>query len=122
MPEAKLGDLPSERERSDALDREAAELEKRIPPGAVSVAFCVEGKMLSSEAFADQLENWAVSGKSNLCFLIGGSNGLSETIKRKAALCLSLSRMTFPHHLFRVMAVEQIYRAFTISSGMKYHK
>ncbi|MBR1497844.1 MAG: 23S rRNA (pseudouridine(1915)-N(3))-methyltransferase RlmH [Oscillospiraceae bacterium] len=122
LPEQRLGDNPSPKEIAAALEREAEAITRRIPAGALTVAFCVEGDMLDSGEFAARLRNWAGGGRSSLCFLIGGSFGLSEELKRSAALRLSLSPMTFPHHLFRVMAVEQLYRAFTINSGMKYHK
>ena len=113
---------PSEKEIAAALEREAAELERRIPAGAAVCAFCVEGNLLSSAELAERLGAWAAGGQSRVCFLIGGSYGLSERLKRRAELRLSMSRMTFPHHLFRVMAAEQIYRAFTILEGGKYHK
>ena len=123
LPEQRLCcEPPSEREIAAALEREAAEIEKRIPPGAALCAFCVEGEMLSSPAFAERIRGFASGGQSRLCFAIGGSFGLAETLKRRAALRLSVSRMTFPHHLFRVMAAEQLYRAFTILAGRKYHK
>ncbi len=122
LPEQRLNDSPGPRETAIALDREAKELEKHIPAGAVVCAFCVEGKQKSSEELAEQLCQWSGSGKSRICFLIGGSCGLSERIKARADLLLSVSRMTFPHHLFRIMAAEQLYRAFTIIEGMKYHK
>ena len=113
---------PSGKEIAAALEKEAAEIERRIPAGAAVCAFCVEGNPLSSAELAERLGAWAGAGKSRVCFLIGGSFGLSERLKRRADLRLSMSRMTFPHHLFRVMAAEQIYRAFTILEGGKYHK
>ena len=122
LPETKLNENPSEKEIAAALEKEAAEIEKRLPAGAAVCAFCVEGTPKSSEELAAQLESWSNSGKSTVCFLIGGSFGLAERVKRRADLRLSVSRMTFPHHLFRVMATEQIYRAFTIMGGRKYHK
>ncbi|MBO7520563.1 MAG: 23S rRNA (pseudouridine(1915)-N(3))-methyltransferase RlmH, partial [Clostridia bacterium] len=81
---------------------------------------CVEGKRFSSEAFASELSARADLGK-NLCFIIGGSHGLAQRVKQ-AGKGLSFSDMTFPHRLFRVMLLEQIYRAFTITAGKKYHK
>ena len=122
LPEQRLNETPSKKEIAAALEKEAAELEKRVPPGAAVCAFCVEGAQKSSEELAAQLAVWAGAGKSTVCFVIGGSFGLAERVKQNAALRLSVSRMTFPHHLFRVMAAEQIYRAFTIIDGMKYHK
>ena len=122
LPEQRVSERPSVSELSAALAQEADALEKRIPAGAVVVAFCVEGSLLSSEDLAEHIGRWTNEGKSSLCFLIGGSNGLSEELKRAAQLRLSVSRMTFPHHLFRVMAAEQLYRAFTILEGMRYHK
>lgn len=122
ISERRLPEDPSEAETAAALAFEAAELEKRIPKGAVLAAFCVEGEPLTSEGFSARLSSWAAEGKSAVCFLIGGSFGLDETLKRRADARFSLSGMTFPHHLFRVMAAEQLYRAFTIGAGMKYHK
>ena len=122
LPEQRLSDEPSEKEIASALEKEAAEIERRLAAGTVLCCFCVEGTMLSSEELAGKLRSWQNAGKSRLCFVIGGSFGLSETLKRRAELRLSMSRMTFPHHLFRVMAAEQLYRAFTILEGMHYHK
>ena len=113
---------PSEGEIAQALDREAALIESRIWPGAAVIAMCVEGKPMSSEQLADYFSRLTVSGTSKICLLIGGSSGLSEKIKQKAALRLSMSPMTFPHHLARVMVLEQVYRALNIAAGGKYHK
>ena len=93
-----------------------------IPKGAAVIAMCVEGKLLSSEALARQLAGYAAGGTSKVCFLVGGSFGLDEGLKREASLRLSMSPMTFPHHLARVMLAEQIYRACTINAGTQYHK
>ena len=86
------------------------------------IAMCVEGKLLSSETLARQLAGYAAGGTSKVCFLVGGSFGLDEGLKREASLRLSMSPMTFPHHLARVMLAEQIYRACTINAGTQYHK
>ena len=122
ITEQRLSDDPSEKEIAAALEREAGEIEKRIPAGALVVAMCVEGKQLSSPAFARKLADWQNAGRSQLCFIVGGSCGLSARVKQRADLRLSVSEMTFPHHLFRVMLAEQIYRAFKILEGGKYHK
>lgn len=122
LPEYRLGDNPSDKEIEAALEKEAHEIEKQIPPGAAVVAMCIEGKKKSSVELAKQMAQWAASGKSRLCFLIGGSFGMHPGIKQRADLKLSMSDMTFPHHLARVMLVEQIYRGFTINEGSRYHK
>ena len=122
LPEQRLPQTPSEGEIAQALDREAALIESRIWPGAAVIAMCVEGKPMSSEQLADYFSRLTVSGTSKICLLIGGSCGLSERVKQKAALRLSMSPMTFPHHLARVMVLEQIYRALNIAAGGKYHK
>ena len=83
---------------------------------------CIEGQALSSPAFSKKLAQFALSGESTISFAIGGSFGLSDAVKARGALKLSMSPMTFPHQLARVMLLEQIYRAFQISSGGKYHK
>lgn len=95
---------------------------KKLPEDAFAVALCVEGEMLSSPELAALLKQCADRGKSRVCFVIGGSDGLSEAVKRRADKRVSMSRMTFPHHLARVMVLEQIYRAFNIIEGGKYHK
>ncbi|MBR2879791.1 MAG: 23S rRNA (pseudouridine(1915)-N(3))-methyltransferase RlmH [Oscillospiraceae bacterium] len=122
LSEQRLPENPSEKEIYAALEKEATEIEKQIPSGAALCAMCIEGDMKSSPELASVFEKWTNSGKSKFCFVIGGSRGLSERIKSHADLRLSMSRMTFPHHLARVMVGEQIYRAFTIIEGSKYHK
>lgn len=93
-----------------------------LRPRAYKIALCVEGKQLSSEELADKIGAVALSGVSQLDFIIGGSEGLSEEVKAACDLRLSFSRMTFPHRLMRVILLEQLYRAFTIINGEKYHK
>ena len=122
LPEQRLPQSPSAGEIAQAIEKEAALIEDRLPAGAAVVALCVEGKPLSSEELAGYLERLTVSGTSRLCLLIGGSHGLAERVKRRAALRLSMSAMTFPHHLARVMVLEQLYRAEAIQAGSKYHK
>ncbi len=122
LNEQRLSDNPSEKEIASALEKEATEIEKQIPSGAAVCAMCIEGTMKSSTELAEQIIKWTTAGKSKLCFVIGGSFGMSERIKSRADMRLSMSRMTFPHHLARVMVGEQIYRAFTIIEGSKYHK
>ena len=101
---------------------ENGDIAARIPKGAYVVALCIEGGKTDSPGLARRLEQCALEGKSRVCFLIGGSEGLPEAVKDRADWRLSMSDMTFPHHLARVMLLEQIYRAFTISAGAKYHK
>ena len=122
IPEQRLPDDPSEKELAAALEKEAREIEKRIPAGAAVVAMCVEGRQLPSPGFARKIADWSGAGRSRICFLVGGSCGLAPRVKQRADLCLSVSEMTFPHHLFRVMLAEQLYRAFKILEGGRYHK
>ena len=122
LPEQRLPERPSQKEIHAALEKEAQAIRTRIPKGAAVIAMCVEGKLLSSEALARQLAGYAAGGTSKVCFLVGGSFGLDEGLKREASLRLSMSPMTFPHHLARVMLAEQIYRACTINAGTQYHK
>ncbi len=101
---------------------EQGDIAAKLPKGAYVIALCIEGEKTDSPGLSRRLERCAMEGKSRVCFLIGGSDGLSEEVKRLADWRLSMSDMTFPHHLARVMLLEQIYRAFTISAGAKYHK
>lgn len=118
----KLPDNPSQAQIDAALDTEAKLITEKIPKGAAILAMCIEGKQYSSEKFSALLENAGVEGGANAVFIIGSSFGLSEKIKQMSKYKLSMSEMTFPHQLARVMLLEQIYRAFQISSGGKYHK
>ena len=93
-----------------------------MPAGAAVTALCIEGRELSSTQLAERVERWTVEGISHVALVIGGSWGLSEEVKRAASLRLSMSPMTFPHQMARVMLLEQVYRAMQISHGGKYHK
>ena len=122
LPEVRLPENPSPAEIAAGLEKEAELIFTRIPKGSWLCVLTPEGKLLSSEALADKLQSVKVSGKSSLCFLIGSSFGMSPRVKEKADFKLSMSPMTFPHHLARVIVLEQIYRAETIQAGSKYHK
>ncbi|MEI6100812.1 MAG: 23S rRNA (pseudouridine(1915)-N(3))-methyltransferase RlmH [Eubacteriales bacterium] len=101
----------------------AAEAQRILPHLSGHVIVCdLGGEQKTSEEFAAYIKNRMVQGDSEICFVIGGSIGLSTEIKRMAALRLSVSRMTMPHRLFRIVLVEQIYRAFKILNGETYHK
>lgn len=122
LPEVRLPDNPSAAEITAALEKEADAILTKIPKGAWLCVLTPEGKLLSSEALADKMKEIKLSGKSSACFLIGSSFGLAARLKRIADFSLSMSPMTFPHHLARVMVLEQLYRAEAIQVGSKYHK
>lgn len=122
LPEQKLGDDPSAAEIEQGLQKEAAMIEEKLPKGGVLIAMCVEGKELSSVQLSQKMQEFFSRGASHLTFLIGSSFGLHPSVKAKADFKLSVSPMTFPHHLFRVMLLEQIYRAYQIENGTRYHK
>lgn len=122
VKDEKTPDNPTETEKQMVLDREAERIIAKIPKGARVITLCVEGRQMSSEKFADMLSGLTVSGVSKVVFIIGGSMGLSEEVKRLSSIRLSFSEMTFPHMLMRVILSEQIYRAFTITEGKTYHK
>ena len=123
IQEHRLGDAPSGKEISVALTEEAKSMENFLNvKNSYNFAMCIEGKMLSSEELAAQVQKISVDGKSTLNFVIGSSYGLADEFKTRADLKLSISRMTFPHQLARVMLLEQIYRAFQIANHGKYHK
>ena len=120
--EQRLPAGPSDAEIARALEKEAEELEKRIPKGAWLCVLTPEGKELSSTELADTLRAVRTGGRSAMCFVIGSSFGMAQRLKDRADLRLSMGRMSFPHHLARIMALEQLYRAETILAGSKYHK
>ena len=122
LPEVKLSQNPSQGEIQSALDKEGAAIRAKIPQNASVIAMCVEGKTRSSEELAALVRTWEQNAAKHLVFVIGGSYGLHPSIKEEAWVRLSMSPMTFPHHLARVMVLEQIYRAFKINEGSSYHK
>ena len=122
LPEARLPENPSPGEIEAGLEKEAELIFSKIPKGSWFCVLTPEGKELSSEAFADKLRDVKNSGKSSACFLIGSSFGISPRVKQRADFRLSMGAMTFPHHLARIMVLEQLYRAEAIQSGSKYHK
>lgn len=121
LKEERLSDDPSESEIKNALSKESEKILSLIPARAYVVAMCVEGKQLTSPELAEKLEE--ISARtSDVCFIIGSSFGLSDTVKQRADLRLSVSKLTFPHQLMRVILLETVYRAFNIQKGTKYHK
>ncbi|MCQ2455768.1 MAG: 23S rRNA (pseudouridine(1915)-N(3))-methyltransferase RlmH [Clostridia bacterium] len=122
LKDEKLPDNPSPSQISAALDREAEKILAAIPSRSYVIAMCVEGVHMTSEEFSSLLDKTATSGYSSVTLIIGSSFGLSDKVKAKADLKLSMSKMTFPHKLARVMLYEAVYRAHEISSGGKYHK
>ena len=122
LPETRLPENPSQAEITAGLEKEADLILSRIPKGAWFCVFTPEGKILSSEDFAQKLKTVKLSGKSSACFLIGSSFGMAPRVKEMADFKLSMGPMTFPHHLARIMVLEQLYRAEAIQAGSKYHK
>ena len=122
LPEHRLPEDPSPAEIQTGLDKEAELIFQKIPKGAWLCIFTPEGKILSSEEFAGKLKEVKNMGKSSACFLIGSSFGISQKVKDKADFKLSMGKMTFPHHLARIMVLEQLYRAEAIQAGSTYHK
>ena len=122
LPEQRLPDDPSPAEIQKALRAEGDAIREKLPKGGAVIALCIEGKPCSSQELSRRMVDLAVQGKTQLTFLIGGSVGLDEDLKRRADWRLSMSPMTFPHHMARIMLLEQIYRAYQIADGTKYHK
>ena len=122
LPEVRLPEDPSPAQIEGALKKEADHVRQHLGKGCWLCIFTPEGKLLSSPALAEKLSAVRSGGRSDLTFLIGSSYGIHESLKAQGDLLLSVSPMTFPHHLFRVMALEQLYRAESICAGSKYHK
>jgi len=122
VDEERLPDNPSPAQIEAGIAAEGGRILPKIPAGAYLISLCIEGKGMSSPQLAETIASAAVNGTSQICFVIGGSFGLWDRVKAKSHLCLSMSAMTFPHQLARLMLCEQIYRAFQIQTGGKYHK
>ncbi len=121
IKESRLPQNPSESDIRRALSEEAKSILAAMPSRAFKIAMCVEGKQFSSEELASKLEG-AFSSANELCFVIGSSHGLSDSVKDAADLRLSVSKLTFPHQLMRVILLESVYRCLNIIKGTKYHK
>lgn len=122
IKDERLPSDPSDSMISAALEKEADRILDAIKPKHLKIAMCIEGKQMSSEELAKTFESVPMRGLSGITFIIGSSEGLSERVKRTCDIRLSMSKMTFPHRLARVMLLEQIYRGFSICAGGKYHK
>ena len=122
LPEVRLPENPSPAEISAGLEKEAETIFSKIPKGAWFCVLTPEGKVISSEKLAAKIAEVKLSGKSSACFLIGSSFGMSPRVKAAADYQLSMGPMTVPHHLARIMVLEQLYRSEAIQAGSKYHK
>ncbi len=122
LPEARLPDVPSDAQIAEGLNKEAELILSKIPKNAWFCVMTPEGNLLPSEDLAAKLAEVKLSGKSSAYFLIGSSFGIAPMVKQRADFKLSMSPMTFPHHLARIMVLEQLYRAEAIQAGSKYHK
>ncbi len=123
LPEEKIrSNTPNQSQIDEVLEAEGKRILQKIGQFDFVAAMCIEGKMLSSEELSKMLDTLSLDGKSTVDFVIGGSYGLSKTVKARADLKLSMSRMTFPHQMTRMILSEQIYRTFEISTNGKYHK
>lgn len=127
IQEIELPDLPepdnaSDKERQAVMDEEGRRILERIGPRDHVTALCIEGQTPDSASLSKTLDNLKARGESNLVFVIGGSLGLSDAVKARANLRLSLSKLTFPHGLARLMLLEQLYRCHKISANERYHK
>ncbi|MBQ1389202.1 MAG: 23S rRNA (pseudouridine(1915)-N(3))-methyltransferase RlmH [Clostridia bacterium] len=122
LDEEKTIDVPNRAAIESVLNAEGRRILSKIDRSDLVAAMCIEGRQMSSEKFARYISESAVNGVSTVDFIIGGSWGLSDEVKQRASIRLSMSEMTFPHQLARVMLCEQIYRAFSINAGTKYHK
>ncbi len=122
LSEERLPENPSQKEIDTALTKEGERLLKRLPANAYTIALCVEAKPLSSEQLAKKVAEIALLGKSEIALIIGSSHGLAEKVKNACQMRLSISPMTFPHQLMRVLLAEQFYRAHKINANENYHK
>ena len=122
LAEARICDNPSDAQIAQTLESEAVSINSKLSPQSYKIAMCIEGKLLSSEQLAKTFEDIALRGNSTVDIIIGSSHGLCDSIKNSVNLKLSMSPMTFPHQLMRVILLEQIYRGYRIISGEPYHK
>lgn len=121
VDEEKIGDNPTDAQIKNVIEKEGQRIIKKIPKSSAVITLCIEGKEYSSPDFSKLIENISMTN-SSICFIIGGSFGLSDEVKKMSVARLSFGKMTLPHQLARMVLLEQIYRAFSISNNSKYHK
>lgn len=119
--EERMPDDPAPAEKQQVLERETQRLLAVVPPNSYVILLDVVGRQLSSPELAAKIDSLALAGQSHLTFVIGGAFGYTDALRRRADLSLSFSKMTFTHQMIRLLLLEQIYRAFKISRGEKYH-
>lgn len=122
VPDEKAPENMSEAEQEEVKRKEGEKILSKIPRDAYIISLEIKGQMITSEKFAEKLEQLMIHGKSKIVFVIGGSLGLSEEVRQQSYYALSFSKMTFPHQLMRLVLVEQVYRGFRILKGEPYHK
>ena len=122
VPDEKAPENLSEKEMEQVKDKEGEKILAKIKDSDTVIAMAIEGDLISSEQLAEKIENYGINGQSSIAFIIGGSLGLSDTVKKHANTKISFGRITLPHQLMRLVLVEQIYRSFRITAGHAYHK
>lgn len=122
VPDEKAPENMSDKEIEQVKEKEGQRLLAKIKPQATVITLEIQGKMLSSEGLAKELQQRMTQGQSDFVFIIGGSNGLHHDVLKRSNYALSFSKMTFPHQMMRVVLIEQVYRAFKIMRGEAYHK
>ncbi|WP_076689896.1 23S rRNA (pseudouridine(1915)-N(3))-methyltransferase RlmH [Staphylococcus haemolyticus] len=122
VPDEKAPENMSDKEIEQVKEKEGQRLLAKIKPQATVITLEIQGKMLSSEGLAEEMQRRMTQGQSDFVFVIGGSNGLHEDVLQRSNYALSFSKMTFPHQMMRVVLIEQVYRAFKITRGEAYHK
>ncbi len=122
VPDEKAPENLSEKEMEQVKDKEGEKILSKVKDSDTVIAMAIEGDLISSEQLAEKIENYGINGKSSIVFIIGGSLGLSDMVKKRANAKISFGRITLPHQLMRLVLVEQIYRAFRITAGHAYHK
>lgn len=122
VPDEKAPENLSEKEMEQVKDKEGEKILAKVKDSDTVIAMAIEGDLISSEQLAEKIENYGINGKSSIVFIIGGSLGLSDMVKKRANAKISFGRITLPHQLMRLVLVEQIYRSFRITAGHAYHK
>lgn len=122
IQDERADDNYSDKEIEQVKYLEGQKILKKVKDSSFVITLCIDGKQLSSVELADKINELGINGNSDITFIIGGSNGLSDEVIKRADMKLSFSKMTFPHQLFKVILLEQIYRAFKINANESYHK